>query len=197
VTITHFYITLSNFWKMIMRAKRAVDIIAIELRDANQNEARISSYLRSRQAQGKELKSEVMTAMTAFFETYAIADDPLCSPSDLHDSWIRSLNLLSGQMSSLSACVERKIHVQPESWRRFALVPTGQPMMLSSTGSIAPLPQAIASSPPAVNIPQAIEPAPSAEIAWGDIDTEDMTDQEYKAHMAKRPRMNPITLPND
>jgi hypothetical protein len=49
-----------------MRAKRAVDIIAIELRDANQNEARISSYLRSRQAQGKELKSEVMTAMTAW-----------------------------------------------------------------------------------------------------------------------------------
>jgi hypothetical protein len=182
-----------------MRAKRAIDSVKLEFRENHPTEARISSYLRSRQAQGKELKSEVMTAVIAFFETYAIADDPLCSPSDLHDSWIRSLNLLSGQMSSLSACVERKIQVQPESWRRFALVPTGGVIAQSPpTGSIAPSPlsQAIASPPPAV-IPQAIEPAPSVEIAWEDIDPYELSDEEYKAHMAKMPRMNLITLPND
>jgi hypothetical protein len=186
-----------------MRAKRAVDIIAIELRDANQNEARISSYLRSRQAQGKELKSEVMTTMTAFFETYAIADDPLCSSSDLHDSWIRSLNLLSGQMSSLSACVERKIQVQPESWRRFGLVPTGGVIAQSlPTGSIAPLPQTIASPPfsppPAVNIPTAIlAPAPlppEVEPELSEEELDNMPEKEYIAYMDKRVPNNTLVI---
>jgi hypothetical protein len=183
-----------------MRAKRAIDSVKLEFRENHPTEARIVSYLRSRQAQGKELKSEVMTAVIAFFETYAIADDPSCSPSDLHDSWIRSLNLLSGQMSSLSACVERKIQVQPESWRRFALVPTGGVIAQSPpTGSIAPLPQAIASSfpspPPAVNIPV----VPDEPLAT--LKPKEMTPEELQDYLETLPEAEAdayyAALPND
>jgi hypothetical protein len=177
-----------------MRAKRAVDIIAIELRDANQNEARISRYLRGRQAQGNELKTEVMLAVMAFFETCAMAEDPLCSAADLRNSWIRSLNLLSGQMSYISSLVEQKIPLSSDSWRRFGLLESS-----FSTGSMASL-----SSPtPTVRIPQAIEPVGATLIPStglmddDDDDDDDLSNEEYLAKIKGRTKTDIAVITNN
>jgi hypothetical protein len=172
-----------------MRAKKNVDSVKLEFRNAVLTEARMANYLRSRQKKGAELKGEIMLAVSAFYSVYAIAEDPNSTEIEIERAFVNSLNMLSGQMSELDVYCRGRFNLSATTWARFGELPSNVSSTFP-TGSIA-------SSPSAAKIPQAIDPALPVEIAWGDIDPTDFSDEEYEAHYAKMPRMNPITLPTD
>lgn len=179
-----------------MAVDKIIDSVKLTFRENSPQEVRLINYLRGQRSKGKELKTEMMKAVASFFDVYAIAEDPNSTQSEIEQAFVKSLNMLSGQMSDLEVYCRGRIPLSSDSWKRFGLLPSSFPSS-ASTGLIAPLPS---SALPAA-IAQAIELVPAAsppeEIAWGDIDPYELSDEEREAHYAKMPRLNPITLPND
>jgi MgtE intracellular N domain len=132
-----------------MRAKKNVDSVKLEFRNAVLTEARMANYLRSRQKKGAELKGEIMLAVSAFFSVYSIAEDPNSTEIEIERAFVKSLNSLSGQMSELEVYCRGRFNLSATTiWARFGELPSN---VSPTFGSI--IPAAIA---------HAIEPVPAA-----------------------------------
>lgn len=177
-----------------MVASRTKYFTSVNFSETNLLEVRLITYLKNtRESSGDEVKAQVIRALTAFYSVYAIAEDPNSTQAEVEQAFTKSLNMLSGQMSDIAAYCRGRIPLSTDSWQRFGLLPSSFPPLAISTGSIAPLPQAIASPPPSpspaveiAQVPQSVPVAPPPEV---EIDVENMSDEEYDAYLR--------SLPND
>jgi hypothetical protein len=111
-----------------MATDRTKSLINISFLESNPQEARIASYLKFvRESVGIEVKPQIMRAVTAFFDTYAIGEDPNSSPQQVEEAFINSLNALSSELSNLDAyCrIRHGIDIAPSTWKRFGLLSPG------------------------------------------------------------------------
>jgi hypothetical protein len=108
-----------------MGTERAKSLINISFLVTNPQEARIANYLKFvKENVGIEIKPQIIRAVVAFFDTYAIGEDTNSSPQQIEEAFINSLNALSSEMSNLNAyCrIRHGIDVGPKTWKRFGLL---------------------------------------------------------------------------
>jgi hypothetical protein len=111
-----------------MATDRTKSLINISFLESNPQEARIASYLKVvRESVGIEVKPQIMRAVSAFFDTYAIGEDPNSSPQQIEETLVNSLNALSSELSNLDAyCrIRHGIDISPNTWKRFGLLSPG------------------------------------------------------------------------
>jgi hypothetical protein len=132
-----------------MAMDRTKSLINISFLQSNPQEARIASYLKSvKESVGIEVKPQIMRAVAAFFDTYAVGEDPSSSPQQIEETFVNSLNALSSELSNLDAyCrIRHGIDIAPNTWKRFGLLSPGMvfynddslgsPSSVSSTSSM-------------------------------------------------------------
>jgi hypothetical protein len=178
-----------------MSGDKKRDCLRLSVCDENIERVLLAQYLRESEA---GVTTKCFQAIKGFFHSIAIAECTESTKAQRDAALHLCLTSLSHQMTWLMDYHHRLdgTVVAPGSLSTVMVNGVGwqSPPLAISTGSIASSPP---SPPPAAKIAQAIESVPPVEIAWEDIDTQDMTAAEYKAHMAKMPRLNPITFPND
>jgi hypothetical protein len=111
-----------------MATDRTKSLINISFLESNPQEARIASYLKVvKESVGIEVKPQIMRAVAAFFDTYAIGEDPNSSPQQIEETLVNSLNSLSSELSNLDAyCrIRHGIDISPNTWKRFGLLSPG------------------------------------------------------------------------
>jgi hypothetical protein len=111
-----------------MASDRTKSLINISFLESNPQEARIASYLKFvKESVGIEVKPQIMRAVAAFFDTYAIGENPDSSPEQIEETFINSLNALSSELSNLDAyCrIRHGIDLSPNTWKRFGLLSPG------------------------------------------------------------------------
>jgi hypothetical protein len=104
---------------------RAKSLINISFLGTNPQEARIANHLKFvKENVGIEIKPQIIRAVAAFFDTYAIGEDPTSSPQQIEEAFVNSLNALSNEMSNLDAyCrIRHGIDIAPKTWKRFGLL---------------------------------------------------------------------------
>jgi hypothetical protein len=126
--ICTWLINLQQKTHKTMATDRTKSLINISFLESNPQEARIASYLKVvKETVGIEVKPQIMRAVTAFFDTYAIGEDPNSSPEQIEEAFVNSLNSLSSELSNLDAyCrIRHGIDLSPNTWKRFGLVSPG------------------------------------------------------------------------
>jgi hypothetical protein len=111
-----------------MAPDRTKSLINISFLQSNPQEARIASYLKFvKESVGIEVKPQIMRAVAAFFDTYAVGENPNSSPQQVEETFINSLNALSSELSNLDAyCrIRHGIDISPNTWKRFGLLSPG------------------------------------------------------------------------
>jgi hypothetical protein len=111
-----------------MAPDRTKSVINISFLESNPQEARIANYLKVvKETVGIEVKPQIIRAVTAFFDTYAIGEDPNSSPEQVEEAFVNALNSLSSELSNLDAyCrIRHGIDLAPNTWKRFGLLSPG------------------------------------------------------------------------
>jgi hypothetical protein len=108
-----------------MAATRSKYSITISFSETSPIEVRLIKYLKIiKEKSGEEVKSQIIKAMMAFYDVYAIGENPDSTSEEIEDAMTNCFIELSGHMSRVAAYGKTRhgINSPPESWKQFGLI---------------------------------------------------------------------------
>jgi hypothetical protein len=108
-----------------MVISRRKSLIRIDFSQNSPLEARLIDYLKNtKEKSGEEVKSQILKAISAFYDVYAIGENPESTSEEIEDAMTNCFIELSGHMSRVAAYGKTRhgINSPPESWKQFGLI---------------------------------------------------------------------------